>query len=38
MAPSRDLKSVVRHNGLVTLSRGEIHADDIEELRRTALT
>ena len=34
---SRILKEF-EHSGLVTLSRGEIHADDLEELRHTALT
>jgi CRP/FNR family transcriptional regulator len=34
---SRILKEF-EHSGLVTLSRGEIHADDLKELRRAALT
>ena len=34
---SRILKEF-EHRGLVTLSRGEIRANDIEELSRTALT
>ena len=34
---SRILKEF-EHSGLVTLSRGEIRADDLKELRRTALT
>lgn len=34
---SRILKEF-EHGGLVTLSRGEIHADDLQELRRTAST
>ena len=34
---SRILKEF-EHSGLVTLSRGEIHADNLNALRRTALT